>query len=249
MRESELEAMLAVDERHWWYRGRRRVLHAVLAALPLPPDPRLLDAGCGSGATLDLLAELGRVSGVDVSERAVEAARQRGHEDVHLAGVEELPFGDATFDLVTCLDVIEHTPDDVSTLRELRRVTKPDGHLVVTVPAYPALWSAHDVANRHYRRYTRRALRAATSAAGWRTTRETSFNSLLLGPAAAVRLVRRRHLDADGRSETEVTPTSLDPVLELPLRAEAAFIARGGRLPMGLSHLAVLRPAGETSAA
>jgi SAM-dependent methyltransferase len=247
MRESELQAMLALDDRHWWYRGRRRVLRAVLAELPLPPDPRLLDAGCGSGATLDLLAELGRVSGVDASERAVDAARGRGHDDVYVASVEELPFPDDAFDLVTCLDVIEHTPDDVRRLRELRRVTKPDGHLVLTVPAYPSLWSAHDVANRHYRRYTRRALRAATSAAGWRTVRETSFNSLLLAPAAAVRLVRRRHLDANGRSETEVMPTALDPVLELPLRAEAAFIARGGRLPVGLSHLAALRPMSEAA--
>jgi SAM-dependent methyltransferase len=241
MRESEVKAMLAVDERHWWYRGRRRVVWAVLVGLPLPPNARLLDAGCGSGATLDLLAKLGRVSGVDVSERAVDAARQRGHDDVHLANVEELPFPDATFDVVTCLDVIEHTPDDVRTLRELRRVTRPEGHLVVTVPAYPLLWSAHDVANRHYRRYTRRALRDATSAAGWRTTRETSFNSLLLAPAAAVRLVRRVRLNADGRSETEATPMVLDPLLELPLRAEAAFIARGWRIPIGLSHLAVLR--------
>ncbi len=217
------------------------MLRAVLADLSLPSEARLLDAGCGSGLTLDLLASFGRASGIDIDERAVTAAHERGHADVQVATVEQLPFADATFDLVTCLDVVEHTPDDVRTFRELRRVTRPAGHLVVTVPAYPLLWSAHDVSNRHYRRYRRDTLRRASAAAGWRTVRETSFNAFLLVPVAAVRLVRRLRLEADGRSETEWTPAMLDPVLELPLRAEAAFIARGGRIPFGLSHLAVLQ--------
>src|SRR4051812_43170426 len=102
MRQDELAAMLSSDEEHWWYRGRRRVLRAELDRLPLEPGARLLDAGCGSGRTLDELARYGRVSGVDLSPDAVEAARRRGHDDVRVARVEELPFADATFDVVTC---------------------------------------------------------------------------------------------------------------------------------------------------
>src|SRR6266511_4795139 len=79
VRTTEVEAMLAVDERHWWYRGRRRVLRAVLADLSLPSEARLLDAGCGSGLTLDLLASFGRASGIDINERAVTTAHERGH--------------------------------------------------------------------------------------------------------------------------------------------------------------------------
>src|SRR5690348_992001 len=112
MTESELMAMLVNDERHWWYRGRRRVLAAVLDRLDLPPNPWILDAGCGSGRTLDDLARRGSVAGADASAVAVRAARRRGHRDVYVANVEQLPFTSDQFDLVTCLDVIEHTPDD-----------------------------------------------------------------------------------------------------------------------------------------
>src|SRR5436305_14184426 len=116
--------MLALDERHWWYRGRREVLGAVLAGLSLPAAPALLDAGCGSGRTLGSLARFGEVRGIELNPLGVAAARSRGH-DVAEAPVERIPFADASFDLVTCLDVIEHTDDDVAALRELRRVTRP----------------------------------------------------------------------------------------------------------------------------
>ena len=235
--------MLTLDDRHWWYRGRRRVVRALLDAAGVPPGARLLDAGAGSGRTLDELARYGRPAGVEPNPLGVEAARARGHVDVQLAPVERIPYADASFDAVTCLDVIEHTDDDVRSLRELRRVTRPGGALLVTVPAYPALWSHHDEVNGHRRRYTRRTLRAAAEAAGWRIERMTAFNIAYLAPAALVRLARRR---ANGRgggdgSELALTPPALDHLLELPLRAEAALIARGVSLPAGLSLLALLR--------
>lgn len=236
MHSHELQAMITADEHHWWYRGRRRILRAVLDELPLPGDPWILDAGCGSGRTLDDLGRYGRACGVDVSQAAVDAASGRGHP-VRLAPVEELPFASGTFDLVTCLDVLEHTPDDRRTLRELLRVTRAGGHLVLTVPAYPRLWSAHDEVNEHYRRYTRRTLSVAAGDAGWNLVRVTHFNSLLTPVAAGVRAVHRR---MDGRSELRLTPRRLDGLLELPSRAEAAAIRRGMRLPVGLSFLAVL---------
>lgn len=233
--------MLTSDERHWWYRGRRRVLRATLDRLPLPAACRILDAGCGSGRTLDELASYGSVAGVDLSAAAVAAARARGHIDVRQGAVECLPHPDVSFDLITCLDVIEHTTDDVRTLRELRRVARPGSFLVVTVPAYPWLWSAHDELNRHYRRYRRPALRRAAMAAGWAPQLDTHFNSLLLAPAAAVRLLQR-HRPADAaRSDLELTPSALDTLLTLPMCAEAALVRRGARLPAGMSLLAVLR--------
>jgi SAM-dependent methyltransferase len=240
MTPDEQQAMLAADERHWWYRGRRRVLRAELDRLALPARARLLDAGCGSGRTLDDLAGRGQVSGVDASPEAVALARRRGHRDVRVADVASLPFADATFDLVTCLDVIEHTPDDRATLAELRRVTRPSGVLVVTVPAYQALWSWHDVVNRHFRRYDSTSLCVAARAAGWHVVADTHFNSVLLAPAAAIRLAQRRRR-AHPRSDLDLTPAALDGILELPLRLEARLVRVGVRLPAGLSLLAVLR--------
>ncbi len=241
--EREHAAMLDHDERHWWYRGRRAVLRAELDRLGPPPGGRILDAGCGSGRTLDELVAYGSVAGLDASAAAVERARERGHVDARVGSLEALPWPEGTFGLVTCLDVVEHTDDDRAVLRELLRVTAPGGRLVVTVPAHPALWSSHDVVNQHRRRYTRRTLRAALSGGGWTLERLTAFNSLLLAPAAALRVAERavgRGADR-GRSDLELTPSRLDGVLAGPMRLEAAWLGRGGSLPVGLSLLAVAR--------
>lgn len=242
MEERELRALLAADEYHWWYRGRRLIIRAELDRLPLRAGARVLDAGCGSGRTLQDLRAYGEVSGIELSDLAAEHARGRELGEVRVGSVERLPWEDRSFDLVTCLDVLEHTPDDAVVLRELRRVTKPGGWLLVTVPAYPALWSTHDIVNHHYRRYTRRTLRRAATDAAWSVDRLTSFNSLLLPAAAAVRIsqrYRRRHHN-DHVSELHVGRRWLNGVLERPLRLEAALLRRGHTLHAGLSLLAVL---------
>jgi SAM-dependent methyltransferase len=240
---SEMKAMMENDERHWWYRGRRHVMRAVLGRLDLPAAAQILDAGCGSGRMLDELAAYGHVAGVDLSRDAVALARGRGHRDVRVGRIEQLPFRTDAFDLVTCLDVVEHTPDDRRTLSELRRVTRAGGRLVVTVPAYQALWSSHDVVNEHYRRYRAASLRSAAEAAGWELVRDTYFNSMLLVPAAVVRLAERGGPAPTpaSRSDLAVTPEWLNAPLVWPLRAEARAIGAGRRLPAGLSLLAVLR--------
>jgi SAM-dependent methyltransferase len=238
MHTDELNAMIATDDRHWWYRGRRCVLRATLDGLRLASPCRILDAGCGSGRTLDELVDYGEVCGVDLSPTAVDATRARGHA-ARVGSVEDLPFAEASFDLVTCLDVVEHTPDDRRTLHELRRVTRPGGALVVTVPAHPLLWSAHDEVNRHYRRYTRSSLIAAAVESDWAVVESTYFNAALLAPATVVRLARRGA--PSGRSELSLTPPALDRVLAWPSRAEAALLRAGVRVPVGLSLLTVLR--------
>jgi SAM-dependent methyltransferase len=242
-----MSAMLELDDRHWWYRGRRRIIRAELDRLPLPAGGRVLDAGCGSGRTLEELGRYGEVYGVELDPGAASVARERGCGEVREGRLEELPWEDGFFDLITCLDVIEHTPDDRVTLRELRRVCQPGGFLLVTVPAYQALWSTHDVANHHYRRYSRASLRAAAGESGWRVGRMTSFNGLLLGPAAAVRLAERRRLNqpnGDYKPELTLGPEWLNSVLEQPLRLEARWLARGRSMPAGLSLLAVLQNPG-----
>jgi SAM-dependent methyltransferase len=259
MDQVEVQAMLNQEDRHWWYRGRRRIVCEELAQLPTGPTLRVLDAGWGSGRLLDELRDYGQVTGLDLNPDSVEVARSRGHEDVVQGPVEQLPWPDETFDLVISLDMVEHTADDRVTLRELRRVTKPGGYFLMTVPALRALWSSHDVFNNHFRRYDRRMMRALAAETGWSIERMTYFNSLLLPPAAAVRLLQRmRHRDlmrngngADisnesqhGRhsSDVELTPPWMSPLLELPMKLEARWLDHGRRrLPAGLSLLAVLR--------
>lgn len=237
-----MQATMAVDDHHWWYRGRRRIIRAELDALPLPRPARILDAGCGSGRTMKELVDYGEVSGLELDPDAAEMARGRGLGEVITGRLEEMPWADASFDLITCLDVIEHTPDDGPALRELLRVCRPGGFLLVTVPAYPALWSRHDEANHHFRRYTRRSLREAVTAAGWAECRLSAFNSLLLAPAAAVRLAQRHLGTSQGyTNDLDVGPAWLNRALEQPLRAEAAWLRHRHALPAGLSLVCVLR--------
>jgi SAM-dependent methyltransferase len=240
-RDYELQTHQAED-RHWWYRGRRNVLERVIADLRLPARARILDAGCGSGRNMVELARHGTVTGVELSETSVCLARKRGAGKVIEGSVLEMPFEADSFDLAVSLDVIEHLEDDLAALRELRRVVAPGGSLLVTVPAYQWLWSGHDEINHHFRRYTRRSLQRAGEQAGWQQVRTTYFNSLLLPAAILLRV-----LDRFSRKTTEssldlwVPPAPLNWLLERPLSLEAAMIGRGGRIPAGLSLLAVFR--------
>lgn len=236
-----MKAMLDQDEHHWWYRGRRAIVRSELGHLGLRDGIEILDAGCGSGRMLEDLVGYGRVAGLELDPDAALVAASRGCGEVKQGSLERLPWEDQAFDLITCLDVLEHVPDDRGALAELRRVSKPGARLLLTVPAYQALWSLHDVANHHYRRYSRRSLRVAAIEAGWTLVRMTSFNAILLPVAAVVRLAqRRRHPDSSYEPELNLGPAWLNSVLERPLRMEARWLERGGTLPAGLSLLAVL---------
>ena len=222
------------EEEHWWFRGRRDVIWSLLRRAGLPDDPRLLDAGCGTGRNLIEFGRLGPARGIDPSPQAVEFCRRRGLDNVTEARIEELPFPDASFDVMLACDVIEHVPDDAVALTELRRVAAPGGMLLVTVPAYRWMWSPHDVYMHHYRRYTLRGLRERVRAAGWEPVVDSYFMTAILPVAAAARLTWRA-ARRDPASDIDRTSPRLNPVLLAPSRWEAAAIARGIRLPAGVS--------------
>jgi SAM-dependent methyltransferase len=239
--EYELQTHRAED-RHWWYQGRRRVLERAIERLDLPAGGRILDAGCGSGRNMVDLARHGTVTGVELSETSVQIARERDAGEVVEGSVMDMPFDEGTFDLTVSLDVIEHLEDDVGALRELRRVTKPGGALLVTVPAYQWLWSGHDEINHHHRRYNRGTLLAPAEAAGWKMESSAHFNSLLL-PIAIVLRALERFKPSTTKSSLDlwVPPAPLNWALRQPLHLEAAMIGHGGPIPAGLSLLAVFR--------
>jgi SAM-dependent methyltransferase len=235
------QQLYELEDGHWWFRGRRAVLWALMRRAGLPDGPRVLDAGCGTGRNLAEFGSLGTARGVDPSPAAIEFCRRRGLTGVTEAGIEALPFEDGAFDLILATDVLEHVERDDLAAAELRRVAAPGAVLVVTVPAYRWLWSQHDDSHHHLRRYTAGALRARLAAAGWRPVLLTYFNSLLLPPIALVRMLARRR--AGSRTDYQLTGGLLNRLLELPLRAEAALIARGMRFPAGVSIGMVCRPA------
>lgn len=231
------------EERHWWYRGRRRVLAAVLDGLALPAGSRILDAGCGSGRNMADLALRGEVAGVELASSSLDVARARGVGEVRAGSLEEpLPFADGAFDLAVALDVLEHLRDDRPAWAQLARVVAPGGRLVITVPQYGWLWGEHDVVSHHHRRYTRALIAERAAASGWQVERLTSFNSTLLAPIAVVRFVQRLRGSTAPSDDLARTPQgAVNALLERVLAAEAAWIARGRDLPAGVSLLAVLR--------
>jgi len=226
---------LAAEDDHWWYAGRRAIVGDAVARMRVGgAAPRILDAGCGGGRVLADLAAIGEAVGLEPAPTSRAKALARGVGPVVDASLEALPFADGEFDLAVSLDVLEHLPDERPGLEELRRVVRPGGGLVVTVPAHPRLWSTHDELNRHFRRYTRASLAAAAGDAGWRVERLTHFNTILL-PVALV----ARHADrGDG---LDIPPAPLNRVLSWTFQVERLALRLGIRLPAGLSLLAELR--------
>lgn len=240
-----------LEDSHWWFTARREIvlslLRAELSADPaLRPPLRILDAGCGAGGMLRHFAPFGMAVGIDPAPEAVAHATSKGL-DVRLGGLpDSLPFGPVDrFDIVTALDVIEHVDDDAAALRALRRLLEPGGRLIVTVPAFDCLWSGHDVANEHRRRYRRGQLSERLRAAGFRTLRLSYCNTALFPPIAAVRLARRLlrpyPAGAGARSDLRRVPAPLNTILHHVFAAERFIIPRVP-LPFGVSIAAIARP-------
>jgi len=175
---------------------------------------------------------------MDISEEAVEYNRERGRE-VSLGSIEQMPFPDSRFDLVLALDIIEHVPDDLQALRELFRTLRPGGSLLVTVPALQMLWSAHDVINGHYRRYTLGQLRAQVEIAGFEVVTATYFNTLLFRLIVALRWLWRFRPKSTA-SDIIQLPRPLNASLTGLFSLERLLVGRI-RLPFGVSVLCYAR--------
>jgi SAM-dependent methyltransferase len=174
------EVVHDLEESHWFFVARRRVLSRLLdQVLDGTDNPTILDVGCGTGATTGFLERYGEVTGVDISPLAVKHGREQGRTRLCLADGGQLPFVEGSFDLVTALDLLEHLENESMGLREMWRVLKGGGRLLAVVPAFPLLWSDFDEFSGHYRRYTSGQLRETIELAGFDITRLSYFNTLL----------------------------------------------------------------------
>jgi SAM-dependent methyltransferase len=207
-----VEARVEAD--HWWFRGRRQLLGAMIRELGIRRDARTLDVGSGTGANLRLLAELGfeRVSGLDCSEEAIRYCGEKALPRVELGDLCDLPFAEGDFDLVIAADVLEHVEDEARAIGELRRVLQPGGRLIVTVPAFQSLWGLQDQVSHHKRRYRRRELESRLRDGGLEVARSFYFNYLLFAP---IWLARRllRILRVELASENELNTSLLNALL------------------------------------
>src|ERR1043166_2183036 len=214
--------LYAVEESHWWYIGRRRIIRSFVKQIydrVTDRRARILDVGCGTGANLVLLSEFGDAQGVDVSPDALAFCRERGLENVRLGAAEALPYGDHEFDLVTAFDVVEHMDDDVAGLREMRRVLRPGGRLLMFVPTFMFLWGVQDEVSHHRRRYRLAELERAANDAGFSIERTTYANLTFFFPT----LLGRQLMRLTGirpESENNVNVSALNGVFGALLGAE-----------------------------
>ncbi len=235
------QQMHDVEEQHWWFAGRRQIIKHLLSGLNLAPEARILDAGCGTGGNLSLLAEFGEVVGVEFDEAAAEMARARRVGQVLRGGLpDELPLTNQTFDLIVLLDVLEHLERDLESLQRLGSMLKAGGYLVITVPAFPFLWSHHDDIHHHKRRYTVATLKRSIREAGLHTKFITYYNTWLFPAAAAVRLAQKILPTNPPQTAVELPPRYANRILKMILSSERFFIP-WIRLPVGLSLLAVIQ--------
>jgi SAM-dependent methyltransferase len=172
-------SIYAKEDVHWWYLGRRKILSALLDGLGPRDGWRILDAGCGTGGNFSFLDNYGTVEGCDYSEEAIRYCDMRGTHPAIVASIYNMPYEAETFDLVTCLDVIEHLRLDLQAFQELERVLKPGGHLLTTLPVGPHLYSDFDCLSGHLRRYRFGEVRELLRRSGFEPLRITSYAFLV----------------------------------------------------------------------
>lgn len=232
-----------VEATHWWFTERRRLFSRLIARFGLSTEARILDIGTSTGTNLRMLRDLGytHAEGLDASEEAVRWCAEKGYGKVTQGDVCALPYPDGSFDLVLATDIIEHVDDDSAALREIRRVLKSDGRVIITVPAFQSLWGVQDEIGQHKRRYRGRQVQQRAKAAGLAIFRKFYFNYVLFLPILLVRKVIRASR-AHVRNENEMNSPIINRILQAIFRFDV-WTAPLLHPPFGVSYLVVAGPA------
>ena len=253
MRPAELAKMFELEDSYWWFVARRELVRELLVRHRPGPGVSglqsrnnvILDVGCGTGATLNAIADVGVGAGIDRSPEALRYCRRRGLSRLAVGKAEMLPVASESADVVLALDLLEHIADDGAACRELARVLRPGGVLVVTVPACPSLWSEHDEALDHLRRYRAARLRRILVEAGLRIEKLSYLITALLVPITVLRLIQRIVPRRKRGPQTAfiIPPAPINRLLIWLLRLESSWL-RWFNLPAGVSLVAVGRKGG-----
>ncbi|MES2136486.1 MAG: class I SAM-dependent methyltransferase [Pseudomonadota bacterium] len=232
------QQMAELDDRHWWYRGRREILAELIRReTRLPAKAKILEIGCGTGHNLAMLGRFGKVDALELDDEARAIAEKRLGRKAMSAPLPELAgVKNGHYDLIGAFDVIEHIDDDRAAVASIAAKLKPGGKFVMTVPAHQWMWSAHDTVNHHKRRYSKRGLRQLIEGSPLKLDKIGYFNSLLFPLAIAERLAStlRGKEDAD----LKLPFPALNTALEKAFAAERHLVGRLP-LPVGLSLFAV----------
>lgn len=159
MDKSYVQQYAHLERSHWWFRSRAKIISKILRTYIQGTRLSVLNIGAAGGESSSWLSRFGNVISVEHEKDFLFLLRERGHEVIE-ASVLQLPFQNESFDLVCAFDVLEHVDDDAKAMKEIKRVCKTGGYICLTVPADRKLWSAHDVVNKHFRRYQKADFKA-----------------------------------------------------------------------------------------
>lgn len=250
MNVEEYERMYDLEDTYWWFQGRMRMIQSLLDRhMPEPPRPgRVLDIGCGTGLMLSRLKKW-QPAGLDFSHLSMHFCRKRGIRHLMVGDVVHLPVRSNSLDLILALDLIEHIEDDHAMIREFRRVLRPGGYLMATVPAHQSLWSDHDIALHHFRRYSHRGFRRLLARGGFSPIKYSYGISFTYYPIVAFRSLQRLwqrslRVPPHARPRTHLIPVPWfinQPLIQL-LHLEA-WLLRYVDLPVGVSLMTLARKA------
>lgn len=234
--------MADIEDRHWWFVGRRAVLRRLIGGLELAPEAQVLEVGSGTGGNLQMLAEFGKVKAIEMDPTAREMSirKTNGEVDVrHGRCPDDIGFDDHSFHLICMFDVLEHVDEDVETLSALRGLLSSNGRLLVTVPAFSWLWSSHDDFLHHKRRYSADHFKRIAANAGLRLERLSYFNTLLF-PLGVLARFQDRLLRRSVSTGSQMPGTFMNVMLRKIFSVEGLML-KNFNLPFGMSLLAVLR--------
>lgn len=247
MEYSEYQKMYELEDSHWWFRGKRKIAENMIDKyVPLTPQDRILDVGCGTGGMLEVLQGHGQVFGVDICSLGLEMAGERGFDSLSQGSALSLPFADNAFGLITSFDVLYHEDvgSDALALREYHRICRPGGSLLITDSALPILYGQHDQAYHGLRRYTARELRRKVTQAGFRVVKLSYANMFLFPFVFLIRLGRRYAVPiSSDASDLYALPWLLNSLLFAIYGLEASVLTRVN-LPIGSSLVCVARKPG-----
>jgi len=240
MQPNEYATMFRVEETHWWYRALHQLILQTLAAeLPDWRDKKILDAGCGTGAILQRLGNPTKNVGVDLAPEAIAFCHERGLNNVQQGDICALPFADASFDAVICSSVLYHqwVGDVAAAVREMRRVLRPGGLLLINVPAFRFLHSAHDDAVMTAHRFKKPEIRKLLLDQNFAIRRLTYWTSLLFPLAVVARTFGGSQM---GRDFEDKEPSILQRTLAQIMTVELQLLNRFS-FPFGVALLAVAK--------
>ncbi len=236
MRSEEYEKLYRLERNFWWFKGMRNIQLSVLNEKR--NNLKILDAGCGTGILMKYLQKYGEVHGIDISDEALHFCKQRGLTNLKKASVESLPYEENTFDIVTSIDIIYHkwVESDLNALKEMNKVLKKGGTLLIQAAAYNFMYSNHDDAVFTERRYTKKELKQKLEQAGFKVQKITYANILLFPLVLIKRLTEKKKDESEVKSTSKITNSILMSILNFE-----SSLVKHMNFPYGLSIIAVAK--------